>query len=187
MSRVDHQVWWLLYAFWLSYAHFSTTSNALSKRCINMEYEVSQTTCAISVTTKVHTLAKHYYMMTPTEYFVPLYWPRFIVYYAIFNETILYIQFNFTHTEHKLKRHKKHFCIDFSIKKKRFCDGTNFFTWLMEIIMLMFDYQLCELPVSFSKLMGLRTLDLFSNRLTQIPDALQHLNNLVRLDVESVR
>ena len=50
-----------------------------------------------------------------------------------------------------------------------------------------FFLQIAELPESFSKLSKLKTLDLFSNRLREIPTVLRDLTSLVRLDVEAVR
>jgi len=46
--------------------------------------------------------------------------------------------------------------------------------------------QLAELPESFSKLSKLKTLDVFHNRLTDIPDCLDSLKMLTRLDLGEV-
>ena len=48
-------------------------------------------------------------------------------------------------------------------------------------------FQIAELPESFSKLSKLKTLDLFCNRLREIPSVLRDLTSLVRLDIEAVR
>ena len=48
-------------------------------------------------------------------------------------------------------------------------------------------FQIAELPESFSKLSKLKTLDLFCNRLREIPPVLRDLTSLVRLDIEAVR
>ena len=45
-------------------------------------------------------------------------------------------------------------------------------------------FQLGNLPESFSNLRELETLDLFSNRLTELPDVINHLGNLKRLDLD---
>ena len=45
-------------------------------------------------------------------------------------------------------------------------------------------FQLCSLPESFSNLRGLETLDLFNNRLTELPDVINHLSNLKRFDLD---
>ena len=45
-------------------------------------------------------------------------------------------------------------------------------------------FQLGSLPESFSNLRKLETLDLFSNRLTELPDVINHLGNLKRLDLD---
>jgi Leucine-rich repeat (LRR) protein len=46
--------------------------------------------------------------------------------------------------------------------------------------------QLAELPLSFCQLTNLKTLDLFSNRLTEIPDFLHTFTQLTRLDLGEV-
>ena len=47
--------------------------------------------------------------------------------------------------------------------------------------------QLCELPDSFARLTQLKTLDLYSNSLTELPAYLHCFTNLRRLDLADVR
>lgn len=47
-------------------------------------------------------------------------------------------------------------------------------------------FQLEELPQAFNKLTGLKSLDLFNNKLTEIPEALNYFKKLVRLDLSEV-
>ena len=49
-----------------------------------------------------------------------------------------------------------------------------------------FPFQLEELPLSFNKLTSLKSLDLFNNKLTEIPEALNYFTQLVRLDLSEV-
>jgi len=56
----------------------------------------------------------------------------------------------------------------------------------MAIYRLCYTVQLAELPESFSQLSKLKTLDLFDNRLVEIPDCLEMLKMLTRLDLGEV-
>ena len=65
------------------------------------------------------------------------------------------------------------------------CENISFYTDSLYILLVLF-IQIAELPESFSKLSKLKTLDLFCNRLREIPTVLRDLTSLVRLDIDAV-
>jgi len=55
-----------------------------------------------------------------------------------------------------------------------------------DCILISVSFQLAELPQSFVELKQLKSLDLYNNSLHELPQCLELLKNLIRLDIDGV-